>query len=90
VEIIVIDGEENTKIITESAVLFSDKSIMVNAPPLFVFESIATLLKHMRKTDPQPMFDICLGNLFMAIIDNNNKDSVMAYLTKLEEKWGGM
>jgi len=74
VEIIVIDGEEYTKIVTESAVLFSDKSIMVNAPPRFVFKSIANLLKHIRKTASQPRFDIFLGKLFMAIIDNNNED----------------
>lgn len=73
-EIIVIDGEEYTKIVTESAVLFSDKSIMVNAPPRFVFKSIANLLKHIRKTASQPRFDIFLGKLFMAIIDNNNED----------------
>jgi len=70
----VIDGEEYTKIVTESAVLFSDKSIMVNAPPRFVFKSIANLLKHIRKTASQPRFDIFLGKLFMAIIDNNNED----------------
>lgn len=73
-EIIVIDGEEYTKIATESAVLFSDKSIMVNAPPRFVFKSIANLLKHIRRTASQPRFDIFLGKLFMAIIDNNNED----------------
>lgn len=72
-EIIVIDGEENTKIVTESAVLFSDKSVKVNASLRFVFKSIANLLKHTRKTAPQPMFDISLGYLFMSIIDNDNE-----------------
>lgn len=78
---------------SKEIIIAADKKIFMHCSLNFIARSVFTLLKRMKARMPVDMFDIVVIDILIEILSvepKKDEDSVMAYLTKLEEEWGGM
>lgn len=85
---------------SKEIIIAADKKIFMHCSLNFMARSVATLLKRMKARMPVDIFDIIVADILIKVLTDDepvepvepkrDEDSVMAYLTKLEEEWGGM